>query len=169
MITNRLIGVFFTLALIGWQQVVNAACEDPGYRQFDFWLGQWQVHTPDGKLAGFNEIRSEYDGCVVHEQYQNERGFRGESLNTYDAHRAIWHQTWVDNTGLLLLLEGTFRGGSMVLEGQVIGEGGQVTRHRITWTPDADGSVRQLWESTDAEGNWITAFDGRYTRSDASG
>ena len=31
-------------------------------------------------------------------------------------------------------------------------------------TPDADGSVRQLWESTDTKGPWSTVFDGQYTR-----
>jgi len=52
----------------------------------------------------------------------------------------------------------------MVLEGQTSEAGGQVTKHRITWTPNPDGSVRQLWESTDATGKWIIAFDGRCTR-----
>jgi hypothetical protein len=76
----------------------------------------------------------------------------------------VWHQTWVDNQGTLLLLEGGMRSGSMVLEGQSTAADGQLTRHRISWTPNADGSVRQHWESTDAKGQWSTAFDGRYTR-----
>jgi hypothetical protein len=52
----------------------------------------------------------------------------------------------------------------MVLEGQTERADGQVTKHRITWTPNTHGSVRQHWESTDAAGKWGTAFDGRYTR-----
>jgi hypothetical protein len=52
----------------------------------------------------------------------------------------------------------------MVLEGQTTGANAQTKRHRITWTPNADGSVRQLWESTDAKGQWAVAFDGMYTR-----
>jgi hypothetical protein len=52
----------------------------------------------------------------------------------------------------------------MVLEGQTTATDAQVTKHRITWTPDANGSVRQLWESTDAKGQWSVAFDGMYTR-----
>jgi len=151
------------LLLVG-QHGAFGACNGEGYRQFDFWLGQWQVHTPDGELAGANDIGSEYDGCVIHERYVSKRGYRGESLNIYDASRGVWHQTWVDNTGLLLLLEGGFTGGSMVLEGQTLGEDDHMTRHRITWTPGPDNSVRQLWESTDASGKWQTAFDGRYTR-----
>jgi len=141
-----------------------AACEAPEHRQFDFWLGEWNVHTPDGKLAGVNRISSEYGGCVLHERYDTGRGYSGESLNTYDAGRRLWHQTWVDTAGTLLLLEGGLRGNSMVLEGETTGKDGVVTRHRITWTPGVDGSVRQHWESASADGEWQTAFDGTYTR-----
>ena len=140
------------------------ACGASDYRQFDFWLGEWVVHTVDGKLAGTNRIAREYGGCVVHERYSTDRGYTGESLNTYDAGRKVWHQTWVDSDGTLLVLEGGLRGTSMVLEGATVDADGKMTKHRITWTPNADGSVRQHWESTDEQGRWGTLFDGRYTR-----
>ena len=36
---------------------------------------------------------------------------------------------------------------------------------RITWTPEDDGTVRQVWEvSTDAGESWSVIFDGRYQR-----
>jgi hypothetical protein len=139
------------------------ACDAAPYRQFDFWLGHWQVHTPDGKLAGTSRIEREYSGCVIHEHYANPRGFEGESLNSYDSGRRLWHQTWVDNQGSLLLLEGGLRGDSMVLEGRARDAHGTITRQRITWTPHPDGSVRQLWEATDGHGHWSTVFDGRYS------
>jgi len=141
-----------------------APCDAPAYRQFDFWLGNWDVHRPDGKLAGENRITSEYGGCVVHEHYSGAKGYRGESLNTFDSGRKVWHQTWVDNQGTLLLLEGGLVDRSMVLTGQTVGQDGKVTRHRITWTTNADGSVRQHWEIRTGEEGWKTAFDGRYTR-----
>jgi hypothetical protein len=86
-------------------------------------------------------------------------------LNIYDAPRKRWHQTWVDDSGTLLILEGQLVGGKMVLEGQTTGSDGLVVHQRITWTPNPDGSVRQLWESTDAKGAWSIAFDGEYTRA----
>lgn len=144
--------------------VPNSPCAVEPYRQFDFWLGDWNVYTPDGKLAGVNHIASEYDGCVLHERYSTGRGYGGESLNTFDAGRKRWHQTWVDNEGTLLLLEGGLRGKDMVMEGETVDAAGLATRHRITWSPHADGSVRQHWESTDAAGKWTTAFDGKYVR-----
>jgi hypothetical protein len=145
---------------------VLATCDTDAYRAFDFWLGDWQVHTANGKLAGNNQISVEYDGCVVHERYTTGRGYSGESLNIYDSHRQVWHQTWVDTAGTLLLLEGNLQDGSMVLEGNTAAADGLITHHRITWTPNADGSVRQLWESTDKQGQWTVAFDGLYTRQE---
>ncbi|MEP6609607.1 MAG: hypothetical protein ABJA83_13125 [Burkholderiaceae bacterium] len=35
--------------------------------------------------------------------------------------------------------------------------------HRITWTPLADKSVRQLWQTQPKAGTyWTTMFDGKY-------
>lgn len=162
----------FALALLAVggasAQATPAPCASPDYRQFDFWLGEWEVRGPAGRLAGINRITREYGGCVIHERYDTERGYTGESLNTFDAGRKVWHQTWVDSAGLLLLLEGGLRGSQMVLEGEAIDPNGKRTRHRITWTPNDDGSVRQLWESTDDKGAWSVAFDGRYTRRKAT-
>lgn len=162
----RLPVLIATTCMLGAAQAATGAgkCDAAEHRQFDFWLGEWRVHTPDGKLAGTNRIERGYGGCVLHERYSTERGFAGESLNVYDRSRKLWHQTWVDNTGTLLLLEGGLRDGSMVLEGQTAAADGRTVKHRITWTPNADGSVRQFWQSTDAKGEWTTTFDGRYRR-----
>ena len=140
------------------------ACSNSNYRAFDFWIGEWNVHGADGKLAGTNSITREIGGCVLHERYVTDRGYTGESFNVYDAPRGVWHQTWVDSGGLLLVLEGGVQDGTMVLRGQTVGSDGKVTKHRITWAPNADGSVRQVWESTGPGGESAVAFDGRYTR-----
>jgi hypothetical protein len=162
-VTTTIVAVA-ALACAASAAIAAGACAGSEHRQFDFWLGEWSVRTPDGKLAGVNRIASEYGGCVLHERYSTAGDYSGESLNMYDAARRVWHQTWVDTAGTLLLLEGGLRGASMVLEGQGVGADGEIKRHRITWTPNADGSVRQHWESTDRRGQWSTAFDGSYTR-----
>jgi hypothetical protein len=161
---RKFVAVIAITAIAGPTALAAPPCTALEHRAFDFWLGEWQVRTPDGKLAGVNRITSEYNGCVLHERYDTGRRYSGESLNTYDAGRKTWHQTWVDTTGTLLLLEGGLRSGSMVLEGQTTGTDALATKHRITWSPNPDGSVRQLWESTDAKGQWTVAFDGLYTR-----
>lgn len=154
------------IAAISGVEVRAAAppCEAAVHRQFDFWVGTWDVFKPDGSLAGRNRIEKRYNGCVLHEQYETPSGYLGESLNAHDAGRRLWHQTWVDNGGTLLLLEGALRDGSMVMEGSATATDGKVTRHRITWTPNRDGSVRQHWQSAADGAGWTTVFDGRYVR-----
>jgi hypothetical protein len=141
------------------------ACSTAMHRQFDFWIGNWRVLEKD-KLAGHNRITALDGGCVLLESWTGVSGFTGHSLNIYDASRAKWHQTWVDNSGSMLVLEGTFRDGKMVLEGEQAGaEAGKKRRDRISWTPLPGGEVRQHWEtSSDNGATWTTAFDGRYTR-----
>lgn len=164
---RQLIASLLTLAAAGLasaQPSTPAPCSSPEHRQFDFWLGDWEVRGPAGKLAGTNRITRAFGGCVLHEHYDTGRGYSGASFNIYDTGRRKWHQSWVDTSGALLQLDGGLVDGKMVLEGEVTNANGSKTRHRITWTPNADGSVRQLWESTDAAGAWTVAFDGRYTK-----
>ena len=144
-IAIALLGVFLFAASSASAQSPAAPCTAPAHRESDFWLGDWNVTGPKGALVGTNSINREYGGCVLHERYDTGRGYRGESLNIYDGPRRVWHQTWVDSSGLLLLLEGGLKDGEMVLEGSASSPDGRFTRHRITWTPNLDGSVRQLW------------------------
>ena len=45
------------------------------------------------------------------------------------------------------------------------GADGASTVQRITWSPEPDKSVRQVWEtSKDGGATWAAVFDGRYTR-----
>ena len=138
----------------------RGSCSAPEHRQFDFWIGEWRVTLPDGKHAGDNRIEKILDGCALHESWQGASGGRGFSYNAYDRDRKVWHQTWVDKQANLLLLEGGLKNGAMVLSGT---QG--KTLNRITWTPNKDGSVRQLWETSADQGKtWQIAFDGLYRR-----
>ncbi len=133
--------------------------DDPAHA-FDFWIGEWEVHDPEGSHVGRNSITALYDTGSLAEHWRGDRGVEGHSLNAWDASRGCWHQTWVDSTGGVLQLDGGVRDGAMVLEG--VDEG---VRQRITWTVEAEG-VRQLWETSKDDGaSWETAFDGRYRRA----
>ncbi|WP_395702675.1 hypothetical protein [Aquabacterium sp.] len=141
-----------------------APCRDAPARQFDFWLGRWDVFLPDGSRAGANRIEAVAGGCALLEHWQGRGGFTGHSLNRYDPASARWQQWWVDSSGALLQLSGGWQDGRMVLSGESV-EGAQRRLERITWTPLPDGAVRQLWEqSTDGGRQWTVAFDGRYVR-----
>jgi len=140
-------------------------CTAAEHRQFDFWLGTWDVTQKD-KPAGVNRITADLKGCVLVEQWTSASGGRGTSLNFYDRTDRSWHQTWIDAQGGALLLKGGLRGPNMVLESESAPDAkGASTVQRITWSPQADGGVRQHWESSSDGGkSWTTAFDGRYVR-----
>jgi hypothetical protein len=139
------------------------ACTAAEHRQFDFWIGTWDVTRPDGKRAGTNVIEPILDGCALRESWTGAGGMSGTSYNIYDRTRRVWHQTWVDGQGNLLQLEGSFADGRMTMQGETVDSAGARSKQRITWTPGASGEVRQLWETSgDGGSTWTVAFDGRY-------
>lgn len=153
------------LALPAATQQGPPPCSAPEYRQFDFWAGQWDVFNPQGVQVGTNSIEPVLGGCALHERWQSAGAHAGFSYNAYDGSSARWHQTWVDNGGLLLLLDGGLSAGNMVLTGPSMTRQGRPLQNRITWTPITPDSVRQLWEtSADSGATWAVVFDGRYVR-----
>ena len=142
--------------------------------EFDFWIGEWDVFGPEGRQVGRNTITSMFANPaasgMLHEHWHGNGGVEGRSMSAYDGTRGRWHQTWMDSTGDMLLLEGGLVDGAMVLEGRAPSgdDPTAVDRQRITWTrvSDPDGAeVRQLWESSSDDGKtWTVAFDGRYRR-----
>lgn len=138
-------------------------CRGAEHRQFDFWIGEWEVRNPHGELVGHNEIRRVSRGCALLENWQGVGGGRGMSINSYDADRGAWTQRWV-GAGATLWLEGAFAEGRMVLAGAAPRStpDGPVL-DRLTWTPLPDGRVRQLWEvSADDGRSWRAIFEGFY-------
>lgn len=141
-------------------------CGGPEHHEFDFWLGDWDVTVVgSGQVAGTNEITSILGGCVLHENYATPTGYLGQSFNAYDAVTGQWHQTWVDNAGAVLKLDGGIVDGKMVLAGPGKDAQGNDIINQITWTPHDDGAVQQTWlVSSDGGATWSTAFDGMYRK-----
>ena len=143
------------------------ACTAPTYRQFDFWIGEWEVRRPDGALAGTNVIDTLLGGCAVRERWSSSREGHGTSLNSWNRIDRRWHQIWVDDSGLFLELEGGLEGDRMVLSGVLPSRSDSTkgAQQRVTWTPLPGGKVRQLWEASEDGGRtWATVFDGVYAR-----
>ena len=145
----------------------SGPCGSTEHRQFDFWLGDWNVKdTATGAPAGHNLVTLEQGSCVLQEHWRGSDGMTGTSFNIYDTADKKWHQTWVDSNGLLLRLDGGLVDGKMVLSGRRIGRKGKVVTDRIVWTPESNGDVRQVWDySIDDGKTWRLAFDGTYVRS----
>lgn len=137
-----------------------ATCAASEYKQFDFWIGDWDVvdaGKPDVVAARVRVDRM-LDGCALHEQYQDATGLRGESFTVYDAARRVWHQSWVTNRGQFLAIEGALHGSTMILTGAdpTKGPSGRV---RGTWTPIREGVREVAVTSSDGGKTWTPWFD----------
>jgi hypothetical protein len=145
------------------QAAPTFGCPAPEHRQFEFWVGDWNV-TVQGKQAGVNQVTLEEAGCVIHERWTGARGGTGQSFNFYDRTTGKWVQFWVDNQGNYLHLTGTYAESRLTLLGTAPGPKG-VQQQRLSFFRNGDGSVRQLWETSDDDGTtWQVTFDGLYRR-----
>ena len=142
-------------------------CEGPEHRQFDFWVGDWEVTARGGKggVAGTNLITKTLDGCVLHEHWKGSQGGAGESFNFYDRQTEMWHQLWVDNRGRPLRFAGRYADGKLAMKGESQAPDGSVIHHKLTFFNSAEGTVGQLWEqSRDGGTTWNVVFDGLYRK-----
>jgi hypothetical protein len=136
------------------------ACAAPEYRQFDFWIGDWDAFDLDhpATRVARTQVDLILNGCVLRENYEATDGHQGQSFSIYDASRKVWHQSWVTNRGQLLVIEGNFEDGEMVLDG-VDQAAAEPTLVRGTWYP-VNGGVREIGvTSTDAGKTWKPWFD----------
>jgi hypothetical protein len=155
------------LLLLALQQPATKPCTSPEYRQFDFWIGEWDVKLPNGQLAGHNRIESIEGGCGLQENWAGAGPVTntGRSINAYSAGDKKWHQIWLGSGGLLMHLSGTFSGDTLTLEGSATTPAGKPLQHRLQFTKGADGSVRQFWQTSADGKTWQTAFEGIYTKA----
>ena len=139
----------------------SAACAGPEYHQFDFFAGDWDTYdvAAPTRVIARNQVTPMAGGCALREVYQQDDGLLGESFSMYDAGRRVWHQSWVTNRGQLLLLEGAFADGRMVLTGTEHGPDGKKSLLRGTWWR-ISGAVRETAErSRDGGRTWTPVFD----------
>ncbi|NVJ99608.1 MAG: hypothetical protein HWE25_15775 [Alphaproteobacteria bacterium] len=141
---------------------------DPGFRQFDFWLGDWKVtDNATGKYVGNNKITAIEGECVVLEEWTGLEGSTGKSVNYYNPVNGKWRQLWLSAGAYAIDYEGGIKDGKMVLEGTIWYYAAKKEfPFRGTWTPNEDGSVRQYFEQFDPSDNsWKAWADGTYVKS----
>lgn len=139
-------------------------CCTPEYKQFDFWLGEWDVFNLKGVKVGENKIVSMQDSCLIQENWTSS-GQTGTSYNFYDKTDNTWNQIYIDNTGYVLKLKGTLQDHKMVLQSEPTKstKGDFYYRNRIIWEQDSAGNISQKWDIIDEKGNVLqVAFDGIY-------
>jgi hypothetical protein len=130
--------------------------------QFDFWIGEWRVATPDGQPQGKSSVLSIAGGCGLLENWTDLQGRTGKSLNAYNPVTRQWQQYWVGQGGLVTeYRESELDAKSIAFYSRASG-----FTTRLTFTPLDDTTVRQFSElSTDGEKTWKTQYDYRYHRA----
>ncbi len=150
----------------------NKPCSNPVYRQFDFWVGEWEAYSTNGKKAGDSKISVILDSCIILEEWTSTavtQGLRyaGKSFNTYNSTTKQWQQTWVDNAaGSTEFLEGKFEDRKIIfLTNPFPFAQDSMAIRRLTFFNLGSDKVRQLGEiSKDNSATWLTEYDLEYRR-----
>ncbi len=143
------------------QTAISGRCAAPVYRQFDFWIGDWDAFdiAAAGPAVARTRVDRFLDGCVLLERYDGADGHDGESFSIFDASKKRWQQIWVTNGGQLLEITGGVENGAMILRGSYIARDGKNTAVIGTWKA-VTGGVRETGViSTDGGKTWKPWFD----------
>ena len=168
--------IFSILVLVVVIPCINAQktpCgSNPVYRQFDFWIGEWEVYGPKGNKAGESKIELILDSCIILENWKSATTtqgllYSGKSFNTYNATTKQWQQTWVDNAGgSTEYLEGHAENNKIVFQTKpFLFKKDTMAIQRLTFYNLGVDKVRQHGEiSKDNGGTWSTQYDLEYRR-----
>ena len=160
--------VSFSKNTYAQQTSAHPCATDTMYRQFDFWLGEWEVFGLKGQRAGSSKIEQLLDSCVILENWTSaQQGYTGKSFNTYNAATKQWQQTWVDNAGgTTEYLRGHAEKNAMIFYADdVRGPKGAKFLRRLSFYKVNENIVRQHGERSDDNGiTWTTEYDLTYKR-----
>ena len=118
-LTPLLIGIAIGATPVMAQAPQPAAlgCKSPEHRQFDFWVGTWDVSpTGQDRVVARSVVENLYGGCVIRENWMPAAGTAGGSLNTFDPADNRWHQVWMDASNARVLFDGGMIDGGMFVE-----------------------------------------------------
>lgn len=142
---------------------VNPCKASPNFRQFDFWIGEWDAKNAQGVTVGSSSIQLILGQCVIFENWSTPVS-SGKSFNIFDTKDGKWHQNWVDDRGTNVHYVGTLIDGKMVYVADTVRNGVKALA-KMTFSKLPNGDVRQHGESSTDEGKtWTTTFDFTYVR-----
>jgi len=147
-----------------------AGCTAAENRQFDFWLGEWDVlpsSSQSGVLVAESTISLHDQGCVIMEEWRPFAGAHGHSINIYDATDQNWHQVWMDATGRRTVYRGVLQDDVLRMDNlnPLPDQNGNPQRLRMSFQALDANTVRQWGERFDeASSQWTVAWDLTYRR-----
>jgi len=161
-----------SITLFAFVVIAQKPCSRPEYRQFDFWIGEWEAFDLKGNKAGDSKISLILDSCIILEEWTSasiNQGIRyaGKSFNTYNAATKQWQQTWVDNVGgSNEYLLGKFENNKIIYRSSPFPfNKDTMAIRKMTFTNLNPDKLRQHGEiSKDNGASWTTEYDLEYRR-----
>ena len=140
-------------------------------RQFDFWVGEWQVvPTAGGLPQGASHIEKELGNCVIWENWKSlGNPYAGKSYNVYNTSLKRWEQFWVDNVGGMIHFYGRLKDGVMDYwtDDMPQPDGTKLRRH-LQFFNQGPNKVRQFSQgSRDGGKTWNVEYDLTYLRKES--
>jgi len=150
----------------------NYPCSaDPHFRDFDFWVGHWDVHQTGSNLPVGHSIIEKIAGeCAILENWTSERfSYNGKSINYFDPNSSAWEQLWVGSEGgrdyVHLFQNGHYKDNIMQFDFEQKDASGYIQKGRFSFFNLGPDRVRQLQEISKDNGNsWTTVYDFTYER-----
>ena len=66
---NYLFFVVFVFSFLNASAQSDCACCTDYHKQFDFWIGEWNVYDTTGHKVGENSIVKLEKGCIINEHW----------------------------------------------------------------------------------------------------
>jgi hypothetical protein len=140
---------------------------------FDFWIGEWELSWTDQQGnagGGTNLIERTLGGYVIKENFEAEQGvlegYIGKSWSVYNTQRQTWNQTWVDNNGGYIALEGSVDDDKRIFQtAERELPNGNTIINRMVFYDITEDSFTWDWESSrDSGESWSVNWQIKYER-----
>jgi len=141
---------------------------DPQAREFDFWVGKWDVYITGTKnCVGHSLIQIVSGGCAILENWSSNSVIgNGKSLNFIDPATGKWRQTWVGNGGLQEFVNGIYSEEAMRFTFETTDNQHHKLIGRFIFYNEGPRQVRQFNEtSADSGKTWTTSYDFTYIKA----
>lgn len=137
-------------------------CSAAEHHALDFWIGEWDAFRADNnRLSGRSSITASDDGCIVNENWTSigqPFPYSGRSLNLYVRDTQHWEQYWADSTGTPIHFVGGVIAGRAVQMSTLSASGSPAQWQRVTFTPNADGTVTQQGDTSPDGQTWTLSY-----------
>ena len=146
----------------------NPCMTDAHAREFDFWVGEWDVHpTGTNQVTGARSlIQIISGGCAILENWESPAS-NGKSINFIDPVTNKWKQSWAGNyaNGIQEFVNGEYKDGAMRFTFETTNAQGNKIIGRFVFFNEGPNQVRQFNEtSADGGKTWTTSYDLTYVR-----